>query len=1222
MRERFFEQGQRVNKKVEAINRELSDAGISDPSERRKALDLETPLDGEESLKVGQQETRTETKEGKIENESWQRQLDVAFEQGDFALIKTLQRVRSDGSPNQELVRSKLNELVTSRQSRWEETYKAIREISVVEPDAEVVESEFSKLFEKYGREKGILDNLKTLIRTTGFTPTAEQIQSKYRSVIKGEKSYDFREDELFKNIRELTGVRPDTSLINEVVEDGDIRRAQELSSLFGVEITSEMIQRAYESNFEKKGYLDTYRISEIEEKPNPDLVRRAYQKIIEKRGDRWIDSLKSLEQATGVKPVFTEEQVRSVFEEFLQNGLFGRKGYVGVEQVIELSGLKPSVDLVEKAAIKIIDGGHGYIDQGKAIKEGISRLRESTGVTFEIPEEEIQDRYQKAMTDRKEHVISNLYGALGIKPAIDKENARQFMLSCISDTHQNPIADLEKVFGVKFSATDKEVEAAYDKQTAQMMETLRIDEYNVGYFSQIKKLTGKDWDQEKVTAGFTGFLEKRLLQPEHSRAEWELESKWVETTKQSIEKLGVTIPNENILHIYERLVEDDTIYSRNLAQLYKITGVALPHDLAQQSYSKIMSPDYVKTVTLEKGKTYTYGQVSALTAIFEMSGIRAQVPENLAQQFYRSRLESGSWGAKQDIQKVAEITGVNPVFDPEDINQLYKRWILDGRENYIRNTKEITGVELQLDEETAAYISQQIEAGIEKVRSGDYEKEEYKEKKFDTYSLEQDLRKVGSLTAATGVRPDTEKLQLAYSEILTSDPYWATKIEQIVKATGIKPVFSSEQLQAKGQQLLEQGSLRSFERLQAYGEFTFTPEVVAKTYDALLATNRRYDEYDRKHYYNEDWVDRIKRFKETTGIAPTETQLAAIFSHISQDGRIARSRYGDVVEEKIKFFVENFQTEITGGMVKDIAISYLARGDVNSMKKFIEKVGVTPELTDEDLLPHVSRLLEAKELNSLAYLKQEMKLARIPASETAVQSACQHFASQEDFGKESSKSLQAFKQIFELTGIPANFPAEQTDRVYKTTRFAEWQKLNEVIGTLPSNEVVQYKYLQFFTGGHYGLDKNIEAIQTLTGQSPEAETVSKALEHFASEGKIEEMSNIVKIAGGKPAINPESGQKAYRKITEQFNSSSSSYWGEQLVAAIDFLNDKLGVRPDSETMYQIYTKTFGQTDYKNAYEGSDGKRIYPQFWKFLVKKFGKPDPEVVQRIYLDQLAT
>lgn len=786
-------------------------------------------------------------------------------------------------------------------------------------------------------------------------------------------------------------------------------------------------------------------------------------------------------------------------------------------------------------------------------------------------------------------------------------------MVGLIDETYHNPIQDLEKVFGVKFKATKEEVEAKQDEN---------LEKFNFDSLAKIKELTDKDVDRLKLETALARWLEKEATISSEKRPDYN--SDWEKKIKQRLEQFNISIPPEVVINIYTSLIQNETAHSSNLIKVYQLTGVPIPEDLAQQAYRKYLSPDYAYSIKTGQGSSRGLGSVSgAFEELFKISGVKPEIPNEELQAFYRSSLEEDGWYGRgiNSIGKVSEITGVKPEFDPSDINQLYKQWILTEREDRIGNVKKVTEIELRLDEETSAHVSQQIEAGIEKVRSGDYEKEEYREKKFDTYSLEQDLRKVSSLTAATGVRPEAERLQSAYSEILVGDPYWATKIEQIVKATGIQPVFSSEQLQAKGEQLLEKGSLRSFERLQAYGQFTFTPEVVAKTYDALLATNRRYDEYDRKHYYNEDWVDRIKRFKETTGIAPSETQLAQIFSHISQDGQIARSRYGDRVEETIKFFSETFQTEITGGMVKDVAISYLAIGDVNSMKKFIEKVGVTPELTDGDLLPHVSRLLEAKELNSLAYLKQEMKLARVPAIETVVQSTYQYFASQEDFGKENSKSIQAFKQVFELTGIPANFTAEQTDRVYKTTRFAEWQKLNEVIGALPSNEVVQYKYLQFFTGGHYGLDKNIEAIRALTGQSAEAETVSKALEHFASEGKIEEMSNIVKIAGGKPAINPETGQKAYRKITEQFNSSSSSYWGEKLVTAIDFLNDTLGIRPDGETMYQIYSKTFGQTDYKNAYEGSDGKRIYPQFWEFLVKKFGKPDPEVVQRIYLAQLA-
>jgi hypothetical protein len=293
-------------------------------------------------------------------------------------------------------------------------------------------------------------------------------------------------------------------------------------------------------------------------------------------------------------------------------------------------------------------------------------------------------------------------------------------------------------------------------------------------------------------------------------------------------------------------------------------------------------------------------------------------------------------------------------------------------------------------------------------------------------------------------------------------------------------------------------------------------------------------------------------------------------------------------------------------------------------MKRFIEKVGINPELTDEDLLPHTNHLLEAKELGSLAYLKQEMKLARIPVTETSVRSAYQHFASQEDFGEESSKSLQAFKQVFELTGVPANFSAEQNDRVYKTSRFSEWQDLKNITDSLPSSEVVQHRYLQFFLGGHSGLKKNIDALQELTGEAVTESVVREAIEKNLPEAKTEEIARILQVSGIKPEINPKTAQLGYRKIAEDYRngrSVNSPYYSEKMIKLFDLVNDNLGISPDKDSLTEIFLVTLGEIDYIHAYDGQDGKRVYPQFWQYLISRFGKPDPEVVQRIYLAQLA-
>lgn len=357
MSERHFEQS--MNPK-EHIQSELEDSGISHPSEWRKALDLETPLDGEESLKVEQRETRLESKEGKIEDKNWQSQLDVAFEHGDYSLIQTLRRVRPESIPNPEIIRNKLNELVVSRPSRWVEEIEKIRSVVNIEADPTILSQEFGKLLEQFG-----LDQLKTFKKATGYNPEPELVQARFRGIL---KSYSFDVADLFNDIKNLTGIKPDSSIFNEMLAQGDIGRAKKVASLLEVEITSEMIQQAYEDSFAKNGYLDTNRISEISEKPNAELVQRAYQKIVEKRNDRWLDSIQNLRQATGVQPIFTEEQVRPFLEERLNRGWYDE-----VKKIVELTGIKPDVALVQARALKVIDDGHGTLIKEKESEKALN---------------------------------------------------------------------------------------------------------------------------------------------------------------------------------------------------------------------------------------------------------------------------------------------------------------------------------------------------------------------------------------------------------------------------------------------------------------------------------------------------------------------------------------------------------------------------------------------------------------------------------------------------------------------------------------------------------------------------------------------------------------------------------------------------------------------------------------------------------------------------------
>jgi hypothetical protein len=1221
MRERFFEQGARVNKKVEAMDRELSDAGISDPSEWRKAIDLETPLEGEEGFKrhaeeIRQVESRIEVKAGKIEDANWQNQLDSAFEQGDYSLIKTLQRVRPDSIPNPHLVKNRLHELITSRPSGWVEDLKKIRSVVNIEADPSILSAEFGKLLDQFGQENEILDQLKTFKKATGYNPDPEIVQDRYRSILAGKKSHSFDTEDLFKDIKNLTGVNPDNSIFNEVLTQDNISHVKKIAALFGVEITGDMIQRAYEDAFAKNGRLDTYRIAEIGEKPNADLVQRAYQKIIEWRNDYWIEEIQKLKQVTGIEPAFSEEQIRPFLEKGLTRGL-----YDYVKRIVELTGIKPDISSSQARALKVIDDEHGYIDQGKRIKEGLKHLSDSVGVEFEIPESEIQSRYQQAIANRKSHIIINLYGAFEIKPSIDRETARQFMVSLMDETYHNPIEELEKVLGVKFKATPEEIEAKQDEN---------LEKFNFDNLAKIKELTGKDVDRQKLETAIARWLEKEATIPIDKRGSYD--SDWEKKIKQRLDQFGMVISPEVATKIYTALVQNEALHSNNLTKVLQLTGVPLPEGLAQQAYQKFLSPNYGYTVKTGEGPYRGLGSVSsAFEELFKVSGVKPEISNSQLQDFYRSCLGEDSFYGRgiHSIQKIAEITGVKPEFDPNDINGLYKQLVLSGREDRIRSIREATGIDLQLDEETVAHISQQIEAGIEKVRSGDYEEEEYREKKFDTYSLEQDLRKVGSLTAATGVQPNIERLQSTYSEILTSDPYWATKIEQIVKATGIKPVFSPEQLQAKGQQLLEQGSLRSFERLQAYGEFTFTPEVVAKTYDALLATNRRYDGYDWEHYYNEDWVDRIMRFKDTTGIAPTETQLAAIFSHLLQDGRFARRSYNRI-GEAVDLLQVNFGATISEPMARDIYNELFVADNLRGIEELKKKIGLNPEVPTEVVREKCDGLLQKRDLDTLKTIKNLLNLDSLPLTPEIIQGEYKKLFDNPNFGTYSDEDIEVMYSLYDLTQVRPEIPQEQISRAYRQVMYASYdasyEKFEKVVGVPPSEEDLQNRVFNWLLDDYVdGKKDQVAKFITKHGISISEDTVTRAVERQLEEISMGDhfgcfytnVKKITELSGITASISPERFSSIFGKIVEAQKVDSYSHNG--ILKVLRWFEEYTGSKPPQELVEKIYTLTFGKSLY--GFKKQDGSD-YKNCWEWLRDTYGLPSRETVQKIYLQQLAS
>lgn len=1208
MSERRFVQSMSTKKHIQT---ELDDLDIIDPVDWREAVDMNTPLESHDKLqkRVNQnkrQKTELEVSHAEIDDTSWQRQLDMAFEQDDYELIKTMRRVRPDSLPSSAVLITRLSELVVSRPDQWTEKFKKIRNLAKLEPDPNVLKREFEKLLEHFDTK-----TLKEFLETTSYKPDTEVIQAKFRDIL-----YSGRldvENEM-SDLKSLTGIKPDISLFNEIMIRGD-RNLTKIASIFEIEITegmisnaaesaNERIQKSYEELFIKQGYLDVSRILRIGVQPSPELVQRAYQKIIEHWNSYSTDKILELKKATGIEPVFTEEQVRSYFESFWHE----RGPFNEILNINEKLGLKPDAKLVLVWVCRLIDR-YCFIrfHNGKDTRDTIEWLIKNTIGAIKIPDIEIQTRYQKAIVEKNFYAIINLYDALDISPSIDKETVRQFMLDCLGRMSTNEISALEKIFGIKFELTAEEFKTKQDEMLAQSkFYSLMI----------LNEFSNAEVDKQKLQTAMLHFLTEKINVPEKI-------GMWKADIQKYLSFFDITLSTEMVFTIYDNVISNEQIYRDNLEAIYQITGIKIPETLAYKAYEKVLAPDYVTSGKIEyhdRKYDIEYKIGETFDTIYQISGIRPQISFEKVQLFYQRKLKESDFIA---IDKISEITGIQPVFDSDEINQLYKENILvqDPHVYYIKRLKDYCGIEIKLDEETINYILNYFEIQIQKICS-DYFRKEITDVYFRRDHLKRYLGKISELVSLTGLEINFERLQTAYLDILNNDPFFSQTIKVMIEILGIQPLFDQKQLQVRGNQFLENGDLNGFTQLQSFGNIELIKESSQAGFNVLVSTIRKYDQRDNNYYYEYGWVENLKKFIDVTGIVPTESQLAEIFSNISRDTRLAQAhQIDDRIDKIIKLFSENFQTEITPIIARDIVLLYIVRGSISYMKSFVQKTGIIPELTEMELLPYTNNWLKEKELVALSHLKESLKLNYIPVTENIAQETYQYFALQEDFGQEKGESLSSFVHVFYLTGIRPNLPREIIDKIYEKAPFKEWERIKKVIGELPGDQEIQNKYLKLLINLRWGVFEDIKAIQTFSDQSIATETITKALEFYALKGNFELMMKIIDIVGGKPIISHEVGQIACMKFIETSISKYGLEYG--FAKKMDFLFDTLGVKPEGEALYQLFLKTLGwryDGDYfKRLDADANGKKY--QWWDVIIQRFGQPDSEIVQRIYLSQLS-
>lgn len=1110
-------------------------------------------------------------REGLIDVAAWIDVIDTSFKQGDYETVNILRRIKPDLSPKPETVQKKASSLVSEKPSEWTKTFKEVRSSSS-ESFAEnpAVEEGFGKLFEQFGQEEGVLNQLESYIEATGYTPTPEQIQAKYKSLINGRhsfQSYQWVQNELIRDVRKLTGVAPDSTAFQEAIRPGNVEKVTELASNFEVTITDEMVQTSYEHMFEVNGRIDPSFVEETGVAPSEDLVHRVYKKLIDSGN---IEEVATLRQATGVEHQFTYEEVESIYSRYLGSSLHDRDAEK-LQQIIEATGIKPDPRLVQQSALRILDS--------QWAKDDIERLERATGVQVQIPDEVIQEQYQKAMEKGKYRKVLRIHNALGVKPQVDAEEARLLMVERMDTIDAERMQKLEDVFKVDFHAKPDEIQAKY-QQAFENLSFHKVD--------RISQITGQKPEQQQLQAAFERHVQERFTAQSsgYSRRDW------TDDFREMEEKYGVKITNPLAQSLYEQALTE-RIDTGRIEKLNEMLGKQLSPELAQKAYA-----------TLLTGDGHSLG--STFEKVYELSGGTApELPADQVQGFYLSRLSSHRVDT-DSIQVISSMTGIEPRFDPKDIRQIYHQAIADGASYRIREVRDFTQVEFTLDDETRSVVERKLEDELTNMIEGDYD--------YGVF----DKGRIKTLIEVTGIQPNAEAIQTFYGELLAkSDMSWSLKIDVIAEATGTQPSFTQEQISEKAENLINSGQTYDLKKLTEYGALELDEDVVLDGYDKLLDLVK--DEYD---HYGQDWLDEFQIVQAVTGINPTAKQFGEIASHLSSDSQYSGQSYYSALRS-LEVIEETFGIKLTPQQINGLYTSLLKEGDFINIESLKKKTGVELDIPAESLQPVVDETFRGKKRQDLFEIKQVLGLETLPIGPELVQDEYAKLAESVDFGKwDREGSTKPFYELHKLTGVTPQLSPEQLSRGFRNAMASsidgKFEYFANVVGVAPTEADLQSYLYTWLTGrenySQYAndfIENNSLTVPTELVNKVVLENIGKA--SLGSFNKVAESTEwITELTGRRPEISLSDIESVMVDLAQKSTGLEYSS-GADIVQMMNWLESQFDYTPSAEVVGLVYEKTWQS-------HISSREMTVSGLWEWLQGKYGPPSKDAAQSIYIQQL--
>ena len=382
-------------------------------------------------------------------------------------------------------------------------------------PRSEIVaalQEEVDKRFSKEFRNaKEWRRDLQKFMDSTGIKPSEDLVQRTYKSILLGggERDYD--------NLTEM-GLAPSTNTVNQVYS----QLLKEVSSRIGTvcsmtfvkpEFKEDEIHEAYGRLLKRVGHYSEgiggiwvlQKVTGI--KPKPEEIQAAYVSFLNPSHWGWGSSVKELKGVTGVKPIFSKEDVH---KQYLRadnwNALYQFEDLAGATDI------KPDDELAQQIYLnyKIVNADF------KA--EGFAFLKRIMGI---LPSEETMHKVYAKLFDAKWtlETIVDLSRITGINPQVHEGKVQnQYVQNLISEKtlgiKEEEVKRLKKLQEITGVAPRKDVTDLAYRRTLERMcsESTRFESGYMTELSYLKEQCDRVPDLEVVQKTYAKLLEQDRL--------------------------------------------------------------------------------------------------------------------------------------------------------------------------------------------------------------------------------------------------------------------------------------------------------------------------------------------------------------------------------------------------------------------------------------------------------------------------------------------------------------------------------------------------------------------------------------------------------------------------------------------------------------------------------------------------------------------------------------